>query len=646
MGTENLAQEGAGAGWRQKIAQALVALARRIGGNTSLTADNAQRVPVQLAAEKVAVDAAGTSSEAADVMPPDRPAAEPPLAPVLPLKFPEQKVAASIDADPPPAAPATPTLGLSPDSSRGLSRGGPARLPVASQPPVDIGEGGRVAYDPINVNATYHNGHIYYPIETLVQEHIGDSKEGPVIQEHTEVVVVRSDRTVHRAHASKAPEGSSREKVYRLSDGTLINRPPMANPHGTWQFDAVARYLDGYGDEIALAPLLRAIHQHLYSRVWLPNEDDYWLLTFVVATSYVQSIFDAVPLCLVCGPAGSGKSEIGAAAAQVAANAVMIGQTSPATMMRLIDESGGLVVIDDLEAIGARGQGNKKERFSEIAQVLKVSYKKSTATKVITDAATMKTRTLNFFGVKILNNTTGTSGATLGSRMVKVHTQYLPPEEKAAFLARPKISESELAELRNLMHVWAMSHVQQVRSAYLETIVNKSLREEEIAAPLRTLARLASDKNAAAALERALEKDELENLDPVELLGRTVESLARQGYRAVSLQHVLLMLREARVHVEDSCVEAPWLKLEWIGKQLRQMKVTTDDAIRKRLHGVHLRIVTLAPEYLADLVRRYGQLPAARDPFDFCGQCDKCRFARVDCEISVKRNMKLIARRA
>lgn len=524
-----------------------------------------------------------------------------------------------------------------PNSEPGsLARSG--LIPSTPEPLLDMGGGGRVAYEPINVNATYHNGHLYYPIETLVQVPVlVDGVKS--VHEQTEVVVVRSDRTVHRAHASQVPEsGSARQQVHRLSDGTLIQRPPKANPHGTWSFESADAYIRGAGDDLDLGGLARSVHQHLYSRIWLPGDEDYWLLTFVAITSYVQSVFDAVPLCLVCGPAGSGKSELGSAVAEVSANAVMIGQTSPATMMRLIDESGGLVVIDDLEAIGSRGNGRKEERFSEIAQVLKVSYKKSTATKVLTDSQSMKTKVLNFFGVKIINNTSGTSGATLGSRMVRVHTRHLPAEEKAEFLARPKIPETELALLRNMLHTWAMSHVEIVRQAYLDAVVDRTMREEEIAAPLRALAILSKDKDAAAALEKALEKEDINELDPSEVLERAVGRLAALGYRSVVLQHVLLEMRQAYAS-DGSTTPGEWLKIEWIGRRLRQMGITKDQASRKRLHGVHLRVAPLSDNWLAEFVRRKGDLPAKRDPFSFCDRCDKCAYASVHCEISVKRRL-------
>ena len=84
------------------------------------------------------------------------------------------------------------------------------------------------------------------------------------------------------------------------------------------------------------------------------------------------------------------------------ANSALVGQGSAATIARLIDMSRGFVVLDDIESIG----NNKVDaQFSELIQGLKLSHKKSTAAKIWTDIKTMKVEKLNFFGIKMINNT-------------------------------------------------------------------------------------------------------------------------------------------------------------------------------------------------------------------------------------------------
>ncbi len=167
--------------------------------------------------------------------------------------------------------------------------------------------------------------------------------------------------------------------------------------------------------------LPRLIIQHL-RQVLLPRENDYVLAALVVMTSYVQAVFDAVPLVLIVGPPGSGKTELARLMADVGANGVVItGQTSAATAARLIDETGGLVAFDDLEEVRQR---SGSAEASNLEQFLKVSYKKETALKQWTDTKGMRVQTLNFFGVKVITNTQGT-GEILGSRMFTIRTVRL-----------------------------------------------------------------------------------------------------------------------------------------------------------------------------------------------------------------------------
>src|SRR5690606_4800896 len=90
---------------------------------------------------------------------------------------------------------------------------------------------------------------------------------------------------------------------------------------------------------------------------------------------------------------------------------------------------------------------------------------------------------------------------------------------------------------------------------------------------------------------------------------------------------------------DETTPALPWLKSEWIGRQLRRHGMASDKVYRKRLHGAHLRIAPLTDTYLADVIRRHGPLPSARDPLDFCQKCNGCRYATNHCEIAVKRRV-------
>jgi hypothetical protein len=391
---------------------------------------------------------------------------------------------------------------------------------------------GVYAYDPVDINGAFHRGHLYYPVRILHKDcEINRGESGQeVVQsvEWLETVVIRSDRTYHRATLISAPRGKRFEdRVLRLDDGTLIDREPQPNKYGTWSWASIKRYLDGGSAVRPFVEIVRDVVTHLRGSVWLPYEEDYVLLALTVPVTYTQSVFESVPLLFVNGPKGSGKSGLGRAMSLVCANAYVCGQSSAASIARFIDESRGFVVLDDLESIAGKGG-----EFSELVQALKLSYTKKTATKVWTDVKTMRTRQLNFYGVKMINNTLGVD-SILGSRMLRVQTRRMPDHCREEFLRRAPLDAPALAELRDELHTWAFESAGRVDEEYREEFPKITDRAQEIEAPLRVMAALAGDADLTAGLEAALARQKLTASDPDDpraLLRDALKGLVVQGY--------------------------------------------------------------------------------------------------------------------
>lgn len=346
--------------------------------------------------------------------------------------------------------------------------------------------------------------------------------------ERLETVVVRSDRTVHSAVLTPAPKGTrERERVMRLTDGTLIDREPQANKYGTWSWPSIKTYLDGKAKVRHLADILRDVAAHLRASVWMPNEEDYALLTLTVTVTYAQAIFDSVPLILLTGPAGSGKSEMGGAMARVCCNAYVCGQSSAASIARLIDESRGFVVLDDLEGIGGRGG-----QFGEIVQALKLSYDKATAVKLWTDVKSMRTERLDFYGVKMINNTRG-ANEILGSRMLRIQARRIPEGLREGFGDLLPTDDVRLNALRDELHTWTFENARLIESTYRSRYPKTSDRVDEIAAPLHVMAAITGDPRLSSHLEVALARQgrRVPNVqNPMELLRETLRDIVAQGY--------------------------------------------------------------------------------------------------------------------
>ena len=508
--------------------------------------------------------------------------------------------------------------------------------------PSDMEIAERVAYRPININNSYHKGFMYYPTQTIRQQ--AELINGKYrINEWTENVVIRSDRSVLTIEQSDMPSGVVGGKILRLSDGTLIQRRPSSNGHNTWDWESIKGFLASKEGNKNLNEMIDLIYLHLRSRVWLPDDVDYWLLTLAAVVTYTQSIFDSVPLFLLTGPAGSGKSELSGAMAEISANSVMIGQTSAPTMMRLIDESGGLVVIDDLEAVGVSAKGGQKENVSDIAQALKVSYKKSSATRLVTNTKTMQTEILNFYGVKIISNTRSVD-AILGSRMLHINTRHMPDGIMSEFKTREKISPDLIRNLRNDLHIWTFENVSKIRGKYVEMYSDKTNRDDEIAAPLRVLASLTGRDEIISALERSLQMQSMKKFEPDspdELVKESLEKLILRGYKSLTISHLIMEMRSmADIHLgQDQEGDIPlWSKPEWVGKHLRSSGYidTVKSNTRKRIKSSNLRVVKISSDYIQSVLKRNGRsFTSVKDVGDFCKECASCPYSVSGCEIKI-----------
>ncbi|MDU8351349.1 hypothetical protein RYA05_05470 [Pseudomonas syringae pv. actinidiae] len=500
----------------------------------------------------------------------------------------------------------------------------------------------RIAYRPVNINNNYHKGFLYYPVQ-IVRRDSELRNDKRILIESLESVVVRSDRVVLTIVESAHPGGVG-GRIVRLSDGTLIQRRPSSNGHSSWEWDSIQEFLSGQSEPKDISSLLDLIHCHLRSRVWLPEDSDYWMLAVAVVVTYTQAIFDSVPLFLLTGPAGSGKSELSGAMAEVSANSVMIGQTSAPTMMRLIDESGGLVVIDDLESVGVTSKpGGKTENISDIAQALKVSYKKSSATRLVTNTRTMQTEILNFYGVKIISNTKAVD-SVLGSRMLHIYTRHMPDAEISGLKMRPKPDPAALRTIRNDLHIWAFENVGVIRDTYLSMYADKTNRDDEIAAPLRVIANISGRRDIDDCIERALalqltRKGAPET--PEDLLLEAAEVLVISGYRSFTITHLMLEMRKladinfGKVHEGEI---PSWNTPEWIGRNLRVMGIIDikKATLRKRVKGSNLRVVFFSVDYIQSVLKKTGRsFVGVRGPESFCAECNTCQYVKTGCEIKL-----------
>jgi hypothetical protein len=489
-----------------------------------------------------------------------------------------------------------------------------------------------------DLSCAYHAGYLYETLKVLERQESSSSS----LERYT-VLVVRSDRTVHKIKEMPCDSHTPRkERVVRLvPDGCQLQRKPTPSPYCTWRWSSVQAFVHRNAQSAPLADLIATLNSHLRCCVWLPRSTDYCLLACAAASTYCQQVFDAVPLILVTGPRGSGKTELGIAMSQICANSPPpVGFVTAATLARLIDMTHGFVAIDDLEKVMAKRNG--ESQFSELAQAIKLSYKKLSARKFWTDTNDMRVEALNFFGMKLINNTGGVD-EILGSRMLTVPTRVMP--NSVQLPREGRLDRERCAQLRDQLHTWAFTHVSDIERAYAEIFPNPSTRPEEISAPLRVIARLSGSADVQEELDQALKSvANTATMTSRDLMEEAILYILTKSIKQEQRLRTTLTVQEVQMRMrllegtqfgktsttEISDIESP----EWIGRQFSQVfSVSGTSPQRIQMYGRGIRAWSVDSSVLDRAIAASGTqrnaLVDVDDPRAFCQSCQSCDYSGI-----------------
>jgi hypothetical protein len=489
---------------------------------------------------------------------------------------------------------------------------------------------GRFAYQPIDPTRSFYQGHLCYPVRTMVNvaEKYRDENGARLSQltSRLETVLVRSDRTLQTIASVPAPRGTPlAERVWRLSDGTLLESPPVASPYATWSWRSIEKFLDNTAKTRSLAQILLDVKSYLQEAVWLPFAPDYDLLAFLVPVTFAQAIFRSVPLVLVTGEPGSGKSLLGRAMCRLCANSALVGQTSAAAIARLVHETRGFVVLDDLETIirggsraGTAALSGQSSVFTDLVQLLKLSYNQETGVKIWSDAKNgLRTEKLNFYGVKMINNTRG-ADPILKSRALRIFIRQIPAGVLPRFRCQSQWSNVALARLRDELYTWTFENAPLIAQTYERLFPFSSDRAEEIFAPLRVFSELSRNFEGEDALMPKLLEESLilqnavrEPFDFEKILRQAVrEVVSESGTAFLAPSHVAesikrLLTRESAVSARESeDLLKKYLDPAWLGRQLRNLGYIETNAAPLRLpeKGKSLRFYPLKKNLFKEIL--------------------------------------------
>lgn len=493
--------------------------------------------------------------------------------------------------------------------------------------------------DRLSIGVAFAHGRLYlaYSAHREQKQPDGSVHEGEVC------LVITSDGQVLEP-GEAMPVAGAVKKVLRLSDGTALEHWPVPLEGCSWSQSSIHSFLEEKNEALlrdhpSLDRMLQEIEAHLRSSTWLPHEEDYLLLALVVACSYAQELFDAVPLVGLVGRKGTGKTELANTLAALGANGCLLQTFTEAAFVGAVNARRGLIVIDDLERI-APGRGAQAARFGHLQQLLKMSYKKATAFYRRCDGA-KKEEALCTYGVKVINNTQGID-PIIADRMFEVPTANCPDlarwQATVADIAR---SPSESASLRDELHAWVFRNVAEIRKHY-EAASAKADRVAEIMLPLRVLAGLAGGSHWTGGLDRVLARRRSRSVPaiPERLLTMAIGRIFASGYRHLSTVHVINEIRlilGANSGDSDS-PDLLWLNSANIGRLLKAGWIEERSLERPFVQfGFRLRSYAMRPDVVGRLAAQagaaQGPLVAVQSPGAFCRGCLECPYA-ARCEIA------------
>ena len=490
-----------------------------------------------------------------------------------------------------------------------------ASLPSSASAPAQAD--GDYEADPVAIEGAFVGGRMHHPV-TVERRELEQHGTGAVeVVQRYVTRVLRSDGVLLDVVRLPAPRGTPASgRVLALSDGTRIVSAPQPGRFGTWRFASIRDFIAAReaGREPArrhAARLLADVEAQMRATVWLPHAEDYALAALFVMATFVHRVFDAFPILLVNGPKGTGKSELGQAVAALSCNGLVAGRVTPAGLVRLLAESRGTVVLDDLEAVGA-GRGS-----DDLVQILKTSYKASTARRV-TPGRDGRVEVVDYFAPKVVTNIAGADPVLL-SRMLPVRTGAMPDGVELG------MGVADVAALRDELHTWAMCDAAAVADAYAPLRDATRDRRAEIAAPLRAVAAVVGIPDVARRLEEAL------SAEP-DIVAEPIDTVLRRLVRRIVEEEGAVELAMPRILLEIASASGGSLRLpsaESLGRLLiaNGAREAEGEVSRRRLHGEVVRVYRLSERFVERFARPSSPAP---DAFTFCAApCVACAYEAV-----------------
>lgn len=508
-----------------------------------------------------------------------------------------------------------------------------AQNPMGIEPPrldqFAEGEYGDITHD---VAYNYICGYYYYPFSVL-RFSLGANQQKQITRQ---IKLLRNDGQI--LGWSRVPSTSGGSDVLAAEDRTLLSRPPEVSESATWALDHILSFAraakNGSHRCRRLGEILRDMQQLFHQCVWLPRQEQLYLLLFTVPVTYVQELFAAVPYILITGPKGSGKSELALLLSRFSSNSTVIGCGSHAFTAAEIDRARGLIVLDDRETLAA------SELDPDFLELLKIGYKRATGVRGLV-GQNRKLIRQHVYGVKAITCVSGVE-EIVGTRMIRIQTAPFSKALAGTSIRRFLAADLEVADnLRQEMHSWAFKNVDLIQTTYAE-LTQTSSRWDEITAPLHVFSVLSEDAELQNKLKYALETQPVQEAIDVpleEALSKLMEDLVRRGLmREVSVTHIK---NEMELRLRDSSGQnreashSGRVPESWITRTLKAQNWIKLESTVKRTRArkkVLQRVWPLNEDRVSSILQTLTPQPQEQNATSFCQHCDACEYVTI-CEI-------------
>jgi len=315
--------------------------------------------------------------------------------------------------------------------------------------------------------------------ENPIDEIIEDSKEmrGMYFSMELAMLSVQLNRRNSKGYEKDTFFITSKKEFRHWKDERLEQKGffqkarPIHEHDGRWRYKDIKNWIASRQSETDPISVIDELTDKISEYIDFRYDPEILLVACWIIGTYMFPIFSSYPYLFITGEKASGKTKLLDLISLVAYNPINSVSITPAALFRILDVSGGTLMIDEAETLST-----KDEARSELISILNAGYRQGgTVHRCRTD--THDIESFNVYSPKIIS-AIGSIETTLLDRCIKIVMQKSLDNEKMRKILK---DGKKWWELRDLLHRFTLEHYRYIIEEYKkEEIVPKELRGREV----------------------------------------------------------------------------------------------------------------------------------------------------------------------